>query len=136
MNSRAIVHCRVNVLLTLNRLHLQLFRASIGFRWKRPPCKTMENGNIRHDLKFHKCLLIVMKSKNVKEGVAIMHATHFPSLFLVPEACNLMFSSLAGLGMKPISAPSFTNLPIHQSLLYFCRMKIKSNMFITQPSLR
>lgn len=30
-----------------------------------------------------------------------------------------IFSSLSGLGMKPISQPSFTSLPIHQSLLYF-----------------
>lgn len=31
-----------------------------------------------------------------------------------------MFSRRSGLGMKPISQPSFTSLPIHQSLLYFC----------------
>lgn len=30
-----------------------------------------------------------------------------------------MFSSFRGLGMKPISQPSFTNRPIHQSLLNF-----------------
>lgn len=36
------------------------------------------------------------------------------------EDCILRFSSLAGLGMKPTSQPSFTNLPIHQSLLNFC----------------
>lgn len=32
----------------------------------------------------------------------------------------LMASSLTGLGMKVMSAPSFTSRPIHQSLLYFC----------------
>lgn len=31
-----------------------------------------------------------------------------------------MASSLTGLGMKVMSAPSFTSRPIHQSLLYFC----------------
>lgn len=31
-----------------------------------------------------------------------------------------MFSSFRGLGMKPISHPSFTSRPIHQSLLNFC----------------
>lgn len=30
-----------------------------------------------------------------------------------------VFSSFTGLGMKPISQPSFTRRPIHQSLLYF-----------------
>lgn len=34
-----------------------------------------------------------------------------------------MFSSFRGLGMKPISQPSFTNRPIHQSLLNFWRCK-------------
>lgn len=32
-----------------------------------------------------------------------------------------MFSSFSGLGMKPISQPSFTRRPIHQSLLNFYR---------------
>lgn len=32
----------------------------------------------------------------------------------------LMASSFTGLGMKVMSAPSFTSRPIHQSLLYFC----------------
>lgn len=36
-----------------------------------------------------------------------------------------MFSNLSGLGMKPISQPSFTSLPIHQSLLYFWNAEIK-----------
>lgn len=36
-----------------------------------------------------------------------------------------MFSSLRGLGMKPISQPSFTSRPIHQSLLNFCGKKEK-----------
>lgn len=36
----------------------------------------------------------------------------------------LMASSLTGLGMNVMSAPSFTSRPIHQSLLYFCR-KVK-----------
>lgn len=31
-----------------------------------------------------------------------------------------MFSIFTGLGMKPISQPSFTRRPIHQSLLNFC----------------
>ena len=31
-----------------------------------------------------------------------------------------MFSSFSGLGMKPMSQPSFTRRPIHQSLLNFC----------------
>lgn len=34
-------------------------------------------------------------------------------------------SSLTGLGMKPTSQPSFTSLPIHQSLLYFCEQETK-----------
>lgn len=33
---------------------------------------------------------------------------------------SLMASSRRGLGMKVMSAPSFTSRPIHQSLLYFC----------------
>lgn len=32
----------------------------------------------------------------------------------------LIASSFTGLGMKVMSAPSFTSRPIHQSLLYFC----------------
>lgn len=36
-----------------------------------------------------------------------------------------IFSNLSGLGMKPISQPSFTSLPIHQSLLYFWNAEIK-----------
>lgn len=36
-----------------------------------------------------------------------------------------MFSSFRGLGMKPISQPSFTNRPIHQSLLNFWGVIIK-----------
>lgn len=32
----------------------------------------------------------------------------------------LMASSFTGLGIKVMSAPSFTSRPIHQSLLYFC----------------
>lgn len=35
------------------------------------------------------------------------------------SCCSRMFSSFRGLGMKPISQPSFTNRPIHQSLLNF-----------------
>lgn len=34
-----------------------------------------------------------------------------------------MFSSFRGLGMKPISQPSFTRRPIHQSLLNFYRLE-------------
>ena len=37
------------------------------------------------------------------------------------SCCSRMFSSFRGLGMKPISQPSFTSRPIHQSLLNFCR---------------
>lgn len=36
------------------------------------------------------------------------------------------FSNFMGDGMKPISQPSLTNLPIHQSLLYFSLMCKKS----------
>lgn len=39
----------------------------------------------------------------------------------------LMASSLTGLGMKVMSAPSFTSRPIHQSLLYFC-IKVKHTL--------
>ena len=47
--------------------------------------------------------------------------THFPiNLLLLPDVCSFIFSNLAGLGIKPTSAPSLTSLPIHQSLLYFC----------------
>lgn len=38
-----------------------------------------------------------------------------------PAVCCFMLSSFAGDGMKPNSAPSFTNRPIHQSLLNFCK---------------
>lgn len=46
-----------------------------------------------------------------------------------------IFSSFRGLGMNPISQPSFTNRPIHQSLLNFCAKQQKyqkefSNFFI------
>ena len=34
--------------------------------------------------------------------------------------CIRRLSNLAGLGMKPTSAPSFTSRPIHQSALNFC----------------
>lgn len=37
-----------------------------------------------------------------------------------------IFSSFRGLGMNPISQPSFTNRPIHQSLLNFCAKKQKN----------
>lgn len=40
----------------------------------------------------------------------------------------LMASSLTGLGMKVMSAPSFTSRPIHQSLLYFC-MRVKHTFY-------
>ena len=36
-----------------------------------------------------------------------------------------MFSIFTGLGMKPISQPSFTRRPIHQSLLNFCAESLK-----------
>lgn len=37
-----------------------------------------------------------------------------------------MFSIFTGLGMKPISQPSFTRRPIHQSLLNFYTTEFKS----------
>lgn len=49
---------------------------------------------------------------------------NFPC-FAFCSCCSLMFSSLTGLGMNPISQPSFTNRPIHQSLLNFYRLKKK-----------
>lgn len=58
--------------------------------------------------------------------------TQFPSspppsthLWKRPLFCSCwsrMFSSFRGLGMNPISQPSFTRRPIHQSLLNFCRL--------------
>lgn len=42
----------------------------------------------------------------------------------------LMASSLTGLGMNVMSAPSFTSRPIHQSLLYFCTTV--KHTFLTQ----
>lgn len=62
----------------------------------------------------------------------IKRDTHFKSLLRLPDACSFIFSNLAGLGMKPTSAPSLTNLPIHQSLLYFCKTrkpKMKENSY-------
>ena len=45
-------------------------------------------------------------------------------------ACwSLKFSNFIGDGMKPISQPSLTKRPIHQSLLYFC-------LLYTSPSPR
>jgi len=56
------------------------------------------------------------------EGLDTQIATHN----LIPfDDCSLLFSSfaiLAGDGMKPSSQPSFTSLPIHQSLLYFSKL--------------
>lgn len=37
-----------------------------------------------------------------------------------------VFSIFTGLGMKPISQPSFTRRPIHQSLLNFCAESLKT----------
>lgn len=45
----------------------------------------------------------------------------FPACWLCLTASNF-----AGDGIKPSSAPSFTNLPIHQSLLYFSLICKKS----------
>lgn len=39
---------------------------------------------------------------------------------------SLIASSRRGLGMKVMSAPSFTSRPIHQSLLYFCEVQYNS----------
>lgn len=59
--------------------------------------------------------------------------TQFPSsplasahLWKRPLFCSCwsrMFSSLRGLGMNPISQPSFTRRPIHQSLLNFYKLE-------------
>lgn len=47
----------------------------------------------------------------------------------------LMVSSLTGLGMNVMSAPSFTSRPIHQSLLYFCRTQKKHTLpWVSFPS--
>lgn len=47
----------------------------------------------------------------------------------------LMASSLTGLGMKVMSAPSFTSRPIHQSLLYFC-VTVKHTFYDARPTLQ
>lgn len=57
---------------------------------------------------------------NVQQQCTAWSYTAYP--WTRPLFCScwsLMFSSLRGLGMKPISHPSFTNRPIHQSLLNF-----------------
>lgn len=46
----------------------------------------------------------------------------------VCACCRRRFSSLMGDGMNPISQPSLTRRPIHQSLLYFSLMWRKSLM--------
>lgn len=48
----------------------------------------------------------------------------------------LMASSLTGLGMNVMSAPSFTSRPIHQSLLYFCTMTTRHNFYHLEVLLR
>ena len=44
------------------------------------------------------------------------------------DCCILILSSLEGDGIKPTSQPSFTSLPIHQSLLYFCSGHSNNNI--------
>lgn len=49
-----------------------------------------------------------------------------------------VFSSFTGLGMKPISQPSFTRRPIHQSLLNFYTEQVKtviSSILLTPVSI-
>jgi hypothetical protein len=53
-------------------------------------------------------------------------AAPFPNLAFFTVVCILIASSLSGLGMKPTSHPSLTNLPIHHSLLYFLNLKIRN----------
>lgn len=53
------------------------------------------------------------EKRNNRENTSDLAAA-FCSCFI------LMASSLTGLGIKVMSAPSFTSRPIHQSLLYFC----------------
>lgn len=49
----------------------------------------------------------------------------------------LMASSLTGLGMKVMSAPSFTRRPIHQSLLYFWATdKTEHTFYATRATLK
>lgn len=69
---------------------------------------------------------------------------HIPAALTYPwkrplfcSCCSRMFSSFRGLGMNPISQPSFTRRPIHQSLLNFCRLeKIEKKIMDTWSNLR
>lgn len=63
------------------------------------------------------------KNREVSQSCVISDlAAAFCSCFI------LMASSLTGLGMKVMSAPSFTSRPIHQSLLYFC-VRVKDTSY-------
>lgn len=61
-------------------------------------------------------VLILFLETVRREGFSVPYPWTRP---LFCSCWSRMFSSFRGLGMKPISQPSFTNRPIHQSLLNF-----------------
>lgn len=78
------------------------------------------------------CILCQLERKslrvNQKESPKFIEKKEAYPPWKRPLFCSCwirMFSNLSGLGMKPISQPSFTSLPIHQSLLYFWNAEIK-----------
>lgn len=91
----------------------------VFFQRREKACKNQDNGK---------------KLRQVKGAVAESPATSD----LAAAFCScliLMASSLTGLGMKVMSAPSFTSRPIHQSLLYFCHTQKKHPPFVSLEKL-
>lgn len=71
---------------------------------------------------FSCCWLLRLLHSHIPVLPRSSSSTHPWKRPLFCSCWSRMFSSFRGLGMKPMSQPSFTRRPIHQSLLYFCRL--------------
>lgn len=80
-----------------------------------------------HKLSSLQCLLLLMPPPLLHSHIpALVQLSSSTDPWKRPLFCSCwsrMFSSFRGLGMKPMSQPSFTRRPIHQSLLNFCRVE-------------